>query len=127
MGLNLRIALSIITIIYLLMILKDTRNKKILLSFSIFWIISAVPLIVAILFPGLIKSIATFLGFEVTSNMLFCVAIFISFYLIFNLTMKLSQEHEKNIMLIQEVSLLKDEVLKIKKDKEDVIDNKNEK
>lgn len=42
--------------------------------------------------------------------MIFCVTIFLAFYLIFNLTIMLTKENNKSIKLIQEISLLKNRV-----------------
>ena len=48
--------------------------------------------------------------------MLFCITIFVAFYLIFNLTVKLSKEAQKNTALVQEISLLKKRVEKLEND-----------
>ena len=58
----------------------------------------------------MVEAVSKMLGFEAPSNMLFVLTIFIAFYLIFNLTTIMSQENKKNILLIQEVSLLKKKV-----------------
>lgn len=110
---NLRIALIVITLIYLTLLLKKIKHKKMQLSFSTFWIVSAALLIVATAIPNLIESLTRLLGFEIPANMLFCITIFVAFYLIFNLTVKLSNEYQKNTLLIQEVSLLKERVKKL--------------
>lgn len=110
MTLNLKIALIIITIVYLFKIIQSVKKRKLQTSFSIFWIITGVLLIIAILIPNFIDSISHFLGFEKTSNMIFCITIFLSFYLIFNLTMLLSKEYKRNVELIQELSILKKRV-----------------
>ncbi|MNI91800.1 hypothetical protein D3C73_1495110 [compost metagenome] len=47
------------------------------------------------------------MGFEKTSNMIFCLSIFFAFYLIFNLTILISKAFNRNVELIQEVSILK--------------------
>ena len=107
---TLRIALIIISLIYVLLILKSIRKKKINISFSVFWIISGIGLIICALVPNLIEYISKLLGFETPSNMLFCITIFIAFYLIFDLTVILSKEHHKNTALVQEISLLKKKV-----------------
>ncbi len=49
------------------------------------------------------------------ANMLFCITIFVAFYLIFSLTVKLSNEAQKNITLVQEISLLKEKINKIER------------
>lgn len=110
MNLTLKIALIVITLIYILLILKSIRKKKINVTFSIFWLITGVLLIISTLVPNLIEYISKKLGFEAPSNMLFCITIFIAFYLIFNLTIILSKENSKNTLLVQELSLLKKKV-----------------
>ena len=82
MTLNLKIALIVITLIYLSLILRKIKNKKLQISFSTFWLVSGVLLIIAIATPNLIEYITKTLGFEIPANMLFCITIFVAFYLI---------------------------------------------
>ncbi len=117
MTINLKIALIIITLIYVFLVLKEIKNKKLKLSFAIFWIISGILLIIAIMTPNLIEYLTKIIGFEVPANMLFCITIFTAFYLIFNLTVKLSKEYQNNVLLIQEISLLKSRVEELEKRK----------
>lgn len=116
MTINLKIALIVITLIYVFLLLKEIKNKRLKLSFAIFWIISGILLVIAIMTPNLIEYLTKILGFEVPANMLFCITIFIAFYLIFNLTIKLSKEYQNNVLLIQEISLLKNRVEKLEKE-----------
>ena len=116
MTLNLKIALIVITLIYLSLILRKIKNKKLQISFSTFWLVSGVLLIIAIATPNLIEYITKTLGFEIPANMLCCITIFVAFYLIFNLTVKLSKEAQKNTSLVQEISLLKKRVEKLEKE-----------
>lgn len=113
MQLPLRIALIILTLIYLLIIIKAIKRQKIQISFSIFWIFTGLILIIALAIPNAVTYISSLLGFELTTNMIFCITIFIAFYLIFNLHILLSIESKKNIIMIQEISILKDKVKKI--------------
>jgi hypothetical protein len=110
MSTTLKAALIIITVIYLFIIVRSVRSRKLQTSFSIFWIITGILLIVAVLIPNFIDNISNLLGFEQTSNMIFCLSIFIAFYLIFNLTILISKAFNRNIELIQEVSILKKKV-----------------
>lgn len=115
MQISLRIALILITMIYLIVILKAVKNKRMQISFLIFWMFTGIILIVALAIPGLVDNISKALGFEVATNMIFCVAIFIAFYLIFNLNILLSKENKKNVLLIQELSILKKKVEELEK------------
>ncbi len=113
MTLNLKLALILMVLIYICLILKKIKNKKLQLSFSTFWIVSGILLIISLAIPNLIEILTKTLGFELPVNMLFCITIFVAFYLIFNLTVRLSNEAQKNTILVQEISLLKDRVKKI--------------
>lgn len=107
MSLVLRIILIFITVVFILIILTAIKNKKLNITFSLFWLTIGILLIIAVSVPNLIETISKFIGFETPINMLNVVAIFVAFYSIFNLTKIISKEHKKNIILIQEVSLLK--------------------
>lgn len=113
MSITLRIALIIITLIYLSLIIISVKKRKMQSSMSIFWIITSILLIIAIAIPNLIESISTLLGFEKASNMIFCLTIFIAFYLIFSLTMLIAKQSSRNTSLIQEISILKTRVEKL--------------
>lgn len=113
MPINLRIVLICITVIYLLIVLKKIKDKKLQLSFSTFWIVSTFLLMIAVITPNLIEQLTKSLGFEIPANMLFCITIFIAFYLIFSLTIRLSKEAKKNVILVQELSILKKRVEKL--------------
>jgi len=115
MQLTLRIALIVITTIYLFAVLKAIKNKKMQISFSVFWIITGLGLIIAIAIPNMIGIISKLLGFELSVNMIFCAAIFLLFYLVFNLNIILSKENKKNTLLIQEISMLKKRVEELEK------------
>lgn len=116
MQLSLRIALIIITLIYLLFILRAIKRKKLQISLSIFWILTGVILMISIAIPNFIDKISRWLGFELTTNMIFCITIFIAFYLIFNLMILISDLKRKNVKLIQEISILKNRVDKIERE-----------
>lgn len=118
MSMILRVVLISITIMYILMLIKAINKKNLQISFSAFWIVSGIILIIVLLIPNLVEGISNKLGFIVPSNMVFCLTIFIAFYLIFNMTIKLAQENKKNIALIQEISMLKKRVEMLENKKE---------
>lgn len=115
MSIELRIALIAITIVYTIIILKLIKKKEVNLYFSIFWIFSICVLIFSIIFPNIIIKISKIIGFQTPVNMMFCFAIFVSFYLIFKLTLILSQEYKKNVSMIQEISILKQKIENLEK------------
>lgn len=104
---NLKVALILIVIMYLFFIIKSVKRKDMRINYLIFWSISGIALIVALLIPNLVETVSSKIGFEMPINMIFSIAIFIILYLIYNLTIQISKEQSKNIQLIQEISILK--------------------
>lgn len=119
MQLSLKIALITVMLIYILCTLKAVKRKNMRIGYLIFWTIIGVALFVALCIPGLVENISKTIGFEMPINMLFSAAIFVILYLIFNLTTIISREQRKNVLLIQEISMLKARVEKLEeKEKE---------
>lgn len=114
----LKIALIVIVLIYIFFILKAVKRKNMRIGYLIFWAITGVLLIIALLIPNLVENISELIGFGIPINMIFSVAIFIILYLIFDLTTLISKEEKKNTLLIQEISILKKRVAELEKNKE---------
>lgn len=113
---SLKIALIVIMLIYILSIVKAVKRKNMRIGFLIFWSIIGIGLIVALCTPGLVENISKTIGFEMPINMLFSAAIFVILYLIFQLTTLISREQRKNVLLIQEISMLKARVDELEKE-----------
>lgn len=113
---SLKIALVVILLIYIFIILKAVKKKNMRINYLIFWSITGILLIIALLVPNFVDNVSKFLGFELPINMIFSFAIFIILYLIFDLTKLITKEQNKNITLIQEISILKKRVEELEKD-----------
>lgn len=114
---SLKIALIAIVLIYIFCILKAVKRKNMRIGYLIFWSITGVLLIIALCIPNLVENISRLVGFEMPINMIFSGAIFVILYLIFNLTTLISREQNKNVLLIQEISMLKARVEELEKSK----------
>ena len=121
MQISIKIALIVIIILLLVhncCILRAVKKKNMRINYLIFWSIMGVMLVVALLIPNLIETISDKIGFELPINMIFSIAIFIILYLIFDLTILVSKEYDKNVMLIQELSILKKRVTELENNNE---------
>mgnify|MGYP005805956639 FL=1 len=112
---TLRIVLIGIAIIYLWLIIIAVRKRKMQASIATFWILTGILLIIAVVIPNFIETISNILGFEQTSNMVFCLTIFMAFCALLYLTMLVSKQSKKCITLIQEISILKKKVEELEK------------
>ena len=124
MQVSLKITLIIILLIYLFCILNAVKRKNMRISYLIFWSITGVILIFALLIPNLVENASKLLGFEMPINMIFSIAIFIILYLIFNLTILISKEKNKNVLLVQEISILKKRVEDLEKNSNNCFERK---
>lgn len=111
MSITLRIALIIITIVYLFLIVSAVKKRKMQTSIAIFWTLTGMLLIIAVAIPNFIELISNFLGFEKASNMIFCLAIFIVFSLNLVLTMTIAKIETKCTTLVQEISILNKQII----------------
>ncbi len=112
---TLKIALIVILLIYLFCISKSVKRKNMRINYLIFWAIIGVILIIALIAPNFVENISNSLGFGLPINMIFCFAIFVILYLIFDLTRLITKQENKNILLIQEISMLKKRVEELEK------------
>ena len=90
---TLKMVLVVILVIYLFIISKSVKHKNMRINYLIFWSIAGILLIIALLAPNFIE----------------------------NITRLITKEQNKNVMLIQEISMLKQRIEKIEKE-----GNKNE-
>ena len=107
---DIRCGLIIILVILLLAILNMIRSGKMSMRYAFLWIILTAILLIAAIAPGFLDTLAGWLGFEVTSNMIFVVAIFLLLMISISLTRIVSEQSLSITLLTQEVSLLKKEL-----------------
>lgn len=107
MMLQLQIFLVCLIVIVLIFIFRFIKKKHLSMKYGIFWLLLLCLLLIPILFPKMVEVISEFLGFEVSSNMVFLFAFVFLFYVIFVLYINVSKLVDQNKTLTQELSLLK--------------------
>ncbi len=107
MGLNLRIALFIFSIIWLLIIFVCIRKKKLPIKYSIVWICAIAVIMLISIFPTILDVFATLFGFTTISNLIIGVILTLLLMITLVLTIIVSRQKEQIIKLVQEISLLK--------------------
>lgn len=115
MSLSLKIVLVLVVFIYIMCIVKSVKNKNMRIQYLILWIFIGIVMVVALILPNFVENFSMLIGFEMPINMIFSCAIFLIMYILFKLTMLISKEQNKNVMLIQEISILKKRVDELEK------------
>lgn len=93
--------------LFVLILLRSLMEKKITMKQAIRWLVVIFAMIIALAFPNVFKMLSVFLGFEITSNMIFFVAIFLLFFIVYYMNIEITQHKKHIILLTQELSILK--------------------
>ena len=109
---NSKLTISLLLVAFLLIIvtLVTLRKNKINVKFAIIWFIPAIAIALLALLPNLFIKFAQLFGFQTISNLIIGFIL----VLIMSLTVIITGLSKKNVLLIQEISLLKKEVEEMK-------------
>lgn len=102
------IASIVFFIVLVCLVLYLVRKKRISVKYSLVWIIPSVILIIFTLWPGCMVAITKLLGFKTASNMVIAALIGLLLVINLSLTVIVTNQKDKIRLLIQEVSLLKE-------------------
>lgn len=117
MTIKLEIFLLILVTFFILLILHTIKNHRLLLKYSLLWLASSLVMIICILFPSFLSIICNILGIELVSNLVFLISFFILLVLTFALTIIVSEQKKKIVLLVEEIAIIKKEIKEIKNDK----------
>ena len=102
------VALAFILFLFILVTYYVKKNK-ISIKYSIVWYLSLFVLTVFTIFPVILGYVTRLIGIQLSSNFIFAFMIGVLFFITLSLTIIVSEQQEKIKMLIQEVSILKNE------------------
>lgn len=107
MNSNLRILLVVLSIVLTLIILRLISKNKLPIKYSLFWLFSAFIIFLVGAFPNFVGMFTGLIGFETTSNLVIGIMIGILLLITLLLTIIISEQKRKITLLVQEVSMLK--------------------
>lgn len=110
MTLRAQIIIGIILLIGLAAILNMVRKRSLELKYVLVWIVCDIVLLIIIIRPSLMDSIAKILGIQSPMNMIFFVGFLLSIVIIFSLTVALSRMNNRLRKLAQMMALKNDEL-----------------
>lgn len=105
-SLELQIALIIGALTTYSYVIYKIRKANVRIDDMIIWILGSVVLLALSIFPIIPAKIASVLGFISASNFIFCSIIFFLLLMVFLLSVKLSQQHEKIKDITHTVAML---------------------
>ena len=107
MSLELKITSIVAIAFIILLILHYVKKEKILIKYSLVWLLPCIILLIFILAPGTLTWTTNLLGFQTASNMILTLLVGLLLVITIALTVIVSTQKEQIRLLIQEVSILK--------------------
>ncbi len=107
MSINLKVFLILVCILFITYIYLKVLRKKLDYKSAFSWISIIFILVLLCLFDKILIPIKNFLGFEVTSNMIFFLGFIFLSVLVLSLSAKVNKQNEKIVKLTQELAILK--------------------
>ena len=108
MSVSLRVALLLGILIYVLIILRYLKQRKISLRRSILWFALALVLLIMDLFPGLVDLMARLMGVALPVNAVYIVLFFFLLTVSFSLSSAVTRQQDRIKALTQRLALLED-------------------
>lgn len=109
MSYSLRLGLIVVGLLIFIITLSLLKKDRIPVKYSLVWLFSGLIILFLALVPSLFGAISNILGFMTISNMVVGMFIFILLMITISLTVIVSGQKKKITLLIQEVSILKQE------------------
>lgn len=110
MSISLRLGLIIVSLLLLIVVITILKKGRIPVKYSLFWISSAVVILLIGIIPNLFGIVANIFGFNTMSSLVIGMFIFILLMITIFLTVIVSGQKKKTTLLIQEISILKDKI-----------------
>lgn len=107
---NLRLFLVILSILLVIIILRLVAKNKLPVKYSLFWLLSSFVVFLVGVFPNFIGMFTKLIGFETTASLIACTIIGLLLLITLFLTIIVSEQKRKLLLLVQEVSLLKEKI-----------------
>lgn len=107
-----KLFIIVAAILFSIVVVNLINKYNLLATSALKFLLIAFITIIFSIFEKIPATIASFLGFEVTSNFIFFVAIMLLFLQSISNTIEISNQKQLNVKLVQELSLLKSKVKK---------------
>ncbi|MCH4020929.1 MAG: DUF2304 domain-containing protein [Erysipelotrichaceae bacterium] len=116
MSTKLRLVLLVLLLIAFVMLIKQIKNGKLLLKYSLSWMFLLIGLTIFLLFPGLLGWITRGMGVQLPINMVFFLGFLFMILIVYRLTEAISLQSIEIKELAQKIALLEKENRKNRKE-----------
>jgi hypothetical protein len=107
---QLRIAMLALAILFLFVVMRFVSRGRLQLKYALMWLVFAILVIIAAVFPDVVGFFSYLLGFHLSSNMVLLAGLVAALALCFSLTVIVSWQSRDLRTLVSRVSLLEKEL-----------------
>lgn len=107
---QLQLCLIFASIAVYLFVIYKIRKSNVRIDDMIIWIIGSVILLILSIFPVISDYLSEIIGFRTAANLIFTSILGFLFLMVFTLSIKLSQQHEKMKELTHKIAMLEREL-----------------
>jgi hypothetical protein len=116
MTMQLRVAMLVFAVVFLLIVVKSVSHGRLQLKYALMWLLLALLIIIAAVFPDIVNALAHLLGFQLSSNMVLLLGLIAALALCLSLTIIVSWQSRDIRTLVSRVSLLEKQLYEHQKD-----------
>lgn len=107
---HLSLALSAVALLLIVCTVRLLQKGRIPLKYSLIWFCVSLILVCCAFLPDWLINITKMLGFQTTSNLVIGILFVLLFVLCMILTVVISAQSRKIVLLVQEISILKSSI-----------------
>ena len=112
---KLKIIVIAVSLLFTGFLFHQVRKEVLELRYTLIWFTLAAVMIALAVFPEILVNIAGIMGIGIPVNALFFVSFFCVLVILLSMSFTISQLYSRVTRLVQEVGILKNELLKFKK------------
>lgn len=103
----LRVEMIVLAVLVIVVIVHNVNRKRLRIQYSLVWLLIALSMLVAAVFPGIVSWLCGVLDIETPSNLIYLIGIIVLLMISFFQTLLISRQADQIKRLIQIVSIEK--------------------
>lgn len=103
----LRVEMIVLAVLVIIVIVHNVNRKRLRVQYSLVWLLIALSMLVAAVFPGIVSWLCSVLDIETPSNLIYLIGIIVLLMISFFQTLLISKQADQIKRLIQVVSIEK--------------------
>lgn len=101
-----QIVVILVALVVIALVLGLLRSRKLREKYAALWVVVGLAIVILALAPGLLGGLASFLGVQVPSNLLFALAIFLLLGVTLHLSLEISRLEDETRVLAENIAVL---------------------